>query len=66
MPSMLIGVRINGQKFGTNPKSLEFSLTGQNEQELMEQLNMNVPEMECPSPEVELQSTNTSPTVSSI
>ena len=53
-------------QFGTNLNSLEFALTGQTEQELMEQLNMNVPEMECPSPQVEMQSTNTSPTVSPI
>ena len=47
-------------RFGKNMNSLDYALAGQNEQELMEQLEMDAPKMDfsISKAETETQSTN--------
>ena len=53
-------------QFGSNLNSLEYALTGQNEQEFMDNLEMDVPKMDYSTAQTETgtQSSNVSPTVS--
>ena len=59
-------------QFGSNQNSLEYALTGQNEQELMENYQMDVPKMNFSTTQADTETQSstvspiTSPTVSSI